>query len=320
MENFYEIPEEKLRYTARFLRKEMIVRGWGEASAIWTAKKILIFATRPDGKKIRFCACVPSTTSVFAASLAEDKLATYEVFAQEGIPQPETIHLSKDKDKKRDQLAGLLEKYSKIVVKPVDGAHGRGVVTNISDIDEAMKAADSDGEMIAQEQLLDDVIEVRAICVGGKFIDAYKRIPAMVTGDGEHTILELIDKENRELRVEAYLGEFARIDKKAAIDYLDKCDIDKNRVPAEGEKVRVIGICNVGAGGTVEETKLTPEQIALVEKIAKIIDLPLMGVDFYGDKVIEINAVPSLYYPTGDESADKCVKAYADYLENLKID
>ncbi len=320
MEDFYKIPENELRYTARFLRKEMITRGWGEASVVRTPKKILIFAARPDGKKLRFCSCMAGTTSVFAASLADDKMASYEVMKQEGIPQPETIYLPKDKDEMRVQLVGILEKYQKIVIKPVDGAHGRDIVTDISDIDEAMKAADCGGGMVAQEQLLDDIIEVRAICVGGKFIDAFKRIPAMVTGDGEHSILELIDKENRETRVEAYLGDSARIDKEAAIAYLDKCNIDKNRVPASGEKVRVISICNVGVGGTVEETELDPKLIELAEKAARTIDLPLIGVDFYGDKVIEVNPAPSLYYPTGDDSADKCVKAYVDYLENLKID
>ena len=70
-------------------------------------------------------------------------------------------------------------------------------------------------------------------------------------------------------------------------------------------------------GGTVEETIFDPEQIALAEKIAKVAELPAVGIDFYGDKVIEMNAGPMLYYPTGDESATKCVKAYADYLEKI---
>ena len=318
MEDFYAIPEDELRYTARFLRKEMRERGWGEASAVRTAKNILIFATRPDGKKIRFCSCIPGETTSFAAKLADDKLATCVLFEQEGIPQPETVYLSRDEQKARERLMQLLEKHPKIVVKPVDGAHGRGVVTNIENVETAMDVVASyDSGAIAQEQLQDGITEVRAICIGGKFIAAYKRIPATVTGDGEHNIIELIAKENREVRVEAYQGDLAKIDVDAAERYLREKKIDISRIPEAGEKVRVMAMCNVGMGGTVEETIFDPEQIALAEKIAKVAELPAVGIDFYGDKVIEMNAGPMLYYPTGDESATKCVKAYADYLEKI---
>lgn len=53
------------------------------------------------------------------------------------------------------------------------------------------------------------------------------------------------------------------------------------------------------------------------EKIAKVAQLPVIGIDFYGDQVIEFNACPSLYYPTRNETATKAVTKYIDYLEQL---
>ncbi len=318
MEDFFAIPEEKLKYTARALRKELIARGWTDVKAVCSKMALLLFATRPDGKKIRFSPCTPYATSKFATIIADDKLASYTLLKEAGINQPETIRLNLDKTKWREELAELLVKHKRIVVKPVGGAHGRSVTVNIESVDEALEAAFACGDdVIAQEQLEGDEIEVRAICIGYKFSGAYKRIPAAVEGDGKHTILELIDIENREKRGEAYGEKLAQINYDAAKDYLEKNHIDTARVPAVGEKVRVMKICNSGAGGTMEYTELDPERVAIAEKAAKTADLPVVGVDFYGDKVIEINAGPSLYHPTGDKWAMHSIEAYVDYLEQL---
>lgn len=319
MEDFFLIPESELRYTARALRKELQARGWTDVKTVRSRMAMLLFATRPDGKKIRFSPCTPYATTKFATVIADDKVATYFLLKEAGVKQPETVWLAEDKTKWRDELAELLAKHKRIVVKPVDGAHGRKVAVNLEDADEALKAAHEcgDGGVIAQEQLEDDEIEVRAICINYKFVGAYKRIPAAVEGDGEHNILELIEIENHEKRGEAYGEKLAQINVAAATDYLTKNHIDIDRVPALGEKVRVMKICNSGAGGTMEYTELDPERIATAEKIAKIADLPVVGVDYYGDTVLEINAGPALYHPTGDEWATNSIKAYVDYLETI---
>ena len=319
MEDFFTIPEKELRYTARALRKELKARGWTDVKAIRSKMATLLFATRPDGKKIRFSPCTPYETTRFAAVIADDKNASYNVLKEAGVKQPDTIWLAEDKSKWRDELADLLSRHKRIVVKPVDGAHGKKVAVDLENVDEALAAAYvcGDGGVIAQEQLEDDEVEIRAICIGYKFVGAYKRIPAAVEGDGEHSISELIEIENRVKRGEAYGEKLAQINAAAAMNYLEKNQIDANRVPALGEKVRVMKICNSGAGGTMEYTELDSERILVAEKIAKAADLPVVGVDYYGDTVLEINAGPALYHPTGDEWATNSIKAYVDYLESL---
>lgn len=317
MEDFFAIPEGELRYTARALRKELKARGWTDVKAIRSRMAILLFATRPDGKRIRFSPCTPYETTKFATVIADDKNASYNVLKEAGIKQPDTIWLSEDKSKWRDELAELLAKYPRIVVKPIDGSHGKSVVVNIESVDEALKAAhecDGGRGVIAQQQL-DDQVEVRAVCIDYKFIGAYERIPATVEGDGERNILELIDFENREKRDGAYGDRPAQIDVAAAKDYLVKNHIDAGRVPAAGEMVRVMKVCNSGAGGTMRRIELDTDRIAIAEKAAKAADLPVVGIDFYGDYVIEINAGPSLYHTTGDNWATDSIKAYVDYLE-----
>ena len=74
MEDFFAIPEDRLTQTPRFLREELKRRGWTDAKYIRSGANGIIFATRPDGKKVRFCSCFPNETTVIASSIADDKV------------------------------------------------------------------------------------------------------------------------------------------------------------------------------------------------------------------------------------------------------
>ena len=63
--------------------------------------------------------------------LADNKLASYSLLEQLGVSQPETLVVKSPEDAQR-----LLDKYGTIVIKPVDGAHGRGVTTGITQPDQ----------------------------------------------------------------------------------------------------------------------------------------------------------------------------------------
>lgn len=301
----------------RFFRKMLKERGWRAEKLCAEGPNNLIL-TRPDGKKLQVASSTPPTTNVFALRLADNKLMSYELMKGIGVPQPETKAL-----RNPEEAAELLAKYGKVVVKPADGAHGRGVtvgLTRMDQIDEAIKKAEAASpEMklaIIQPQLPPGALEQRVICIGYKFVVAIARIPARVTGDGRRTLGELIENENKTLRSAPYQGELAWIDEAAAEKYLGE---RIHEIPAQGERVRVVGTCNIGQGGTAEDCseELTPGLRELAEKIARGAELPVVGIDFYGDQVIELNACPSLYYPTGDAAATKAVKAYIDYLETL---
>lgn len=317
MINFYSLPNEQLPMSMRALRVVLRERGW-KAEKLTPDRPNDLILTRPDGREIRIASSTPPTTSVFALHLADNKLASYSLLSHFGVPQPETLALNSPEDAR-----SLLEKYGTIVIKPADGAHGRGVTTGIKSLEQVGPALEKAVEFsaamkvaIAQPQLPPDDIELRIICIGYKFVEAIARIPAQVTGDGQHTIIELVDLENASMRTEPYRSDLAYIDRDAALSFLGD---HQSEIPAAGERVRVVASCNVGQGGTVRDysDKFTPEMRKLAEKIAQVAQLPVIGIDFYGDQVIEFNACPMLYYPTGDDAATKAVVAYVDYLAQL---
>lgn len=318
MINYYDLPDAEIPMSMKALRKVLAGRGWKMEKLSRVGLNDLIL-TRPDGKVLKIAATTPPATTVYGLHLADNKLMTYELLKNLGVAQPETIAVKTVED-----VREFLEKYGEIVIKPVDGAHGNGVTTQIRSLEEAeaaiLKARAASQLLdaaVAQPQLRSEQPEVRVICIDYKFVLAAARIPAMVTGDGTHTVGELIEIENTTIRTEAYASDLAFIEKDSALRYLgEKVDV----VPDAGEKVRVSPICNLGQGGTVEDwTDIVTDDVKeMVEKIAKAAELPVIGVDLFGDQVLEINAAPLLYWPFADkQKANRAIEAYADYLGRL---
>lgn len=297
-------------------------RGWPAASVIRGGKESYIFATRPDGQKMQFCSCAAPDTTYFSGTLADDKSVTYQLLKTINVPQPETVILAKDNY--QDQLRDLLTRCESIVIKPADGAHGNDVLIGITDQEEAVRAYEyvagrnPDSDVLVSEKITFDGPEVCVICVGYQFAKAFARIPASVTGDGQHTVPELVDLENATIRTAPYKSNLAFIDKPFSDGYIKKHDLAEY-VPAVGEKVRVIETCNIGRGGTVIDVsdEISPEQRAEAEKIAKTVGLPVIGIDYFGKYVIEVNSTPSLYYPVQGPAASYCVEKWVEYLESL---
>ena len=314
MEDFFKVDPKTLTFSTRTLQKILKERGW-TADFIRGTNQFVI-AKRKDGKIFKIAGTAPEQTSTFASRIAEDKLATYELLKQINIKQAET-HIAS-----AASISHLLGKYDKIVIKPLDGAHGNGITTNITSFENAIAAMETalsfspSGKVIAQQQLEYDGFETRVICINYKYVEAFSRVPAQVTGDGEHTVSDLIDIENNTIRTEAYKSNLAFIDREYADKYIHEMNIADN-IPARGEKVQVVKMCNIGRGGTVIDItdEFPEEKRAVADRIARALDLPVVGIDFVGDYVLEVNASPSLYYPVDGPRAEYGVQKLVDYLE-----
>ena len=319
MQDFFKTPVESLPMSLRAFREEILDRGWKKATLNRGASSFLT-VTRPDGKVLNLYSLTPPTTSYFSGFLADDKLASFRVLKSIGAPSPETELLELDPEKRKNQVSRLLKTSKNLVVKPIDGAHGRDVFMNLSSPEavEAILPQDEIKPRLIQTQLSPKSPELRVICINYEFVAAFARIPAAVTGDGVHTVSELIKIENSTLRTAPYKSNLAYIDESLAKDYLEKHSLAE-KVPEPGEKVQVISICNVGCGGTIENlTEKLPEKTKrLSETIARAFNLPVIGIDFLDEYVIEVNSSPSLHYPAPDASSTICIKKFVDYLETL---
>ncbi len=328
-----------LSQSLKAIREEIIERGW-HVDVFRTNHSHRIF-TRDDGKRFHIFGSVSPDTSYAAAKASNDKLLTYELLeTEDNLPLLDLVTVSDDNN--IDKAIEFMTKKGKVVVKPVDGSHGKGITVDIRDVDSlkralgvARDATKQSKYVIVQDQYDHEVIcDLRILCIDYKFIGAIWRMPARVFGDGEHTIEQLIERENAtERRGVAYKEELTTIDIERARLYLKDRFIE---VVPDGQEVQVMGVANYGAGGeTVDVTDEIP--MWLIEdavRAARACELVVAGVDFMTAEVptpeatreelapaiTEVNKAPLLTMhdtPTRGKGDRGATKAFMDHLASL---
>src|SRR5262249_33281874 len=99
-----------------------------------------------------------------------------------------------------EEAVAVLDWLNKpVAVKPHNAQQGKGVSLNLytaPQVSEAFQIA----RQYSSEVLVEELFvgrDYRVLIVGGRMVAASERIPARVIGDGQHTIAELIESENR---------------------------------------------------------------------------------------------------------------------------
>ena len=132
-------------------------------------------------------------TSAIAESISRDKDLTKQLLAPVGVPVPEGEYV-----RSAAQARQIAESIGyPVVVKPYDGNHGRGVFTNLVTGDEVEAAYDialDEGSGVIVERFIQGS-EHRLLVVAGKLVAAARGDLAFVTGDGQSSIEQLIDRQ-----------------------------------------------------------------------------------------------------------------------------
>lgn len=327
-----------LNQTMQLLKAEFKRRGWSaDIPYIGTAH---CFVDRGDGLRLHIFSATPPTSSFGAAHMANDKYATYQLLQQNGLRQLETLVLRDGEDTAGAQ--GMMARYGRVVAKPLDGGHGKGITVNVATSEkllEAIKIArahtkSSEFVLVQQQYEHEAIHDIRILCIDYKFVAAIWRVAARVYGDGVNSVRRLIEVENASSRRgKPYFAPLASINMTAVEGYLTEQELA--RVPATGEEISVLGIANYGAGGeTIDVTDDIPDWLRReAERVSRVSELPVAGVDFMTSRVptvastedeldavvIEINKCPALMIhdrPTSGQSRH-VVTTYADYLAGL---
>ncbi|MCW3112535.1 MAG: cyanophycin synthetase [Segetibacter sp.] len=256
-------------------------------------------------KQKRIQATIASTTGCIAVELAGDKEATKKILESADVPVPKGEIIYDEAE-----LIEAIEYVGyPVAIKPVDGNQGKGATTDITTIDdaiEAMKAAKKYSKRVICESSIRG-FDFRALVINYKFVAAAMRTPASVTGDGIHTIRQLIDIENRNpKRGNGHQNVLtAIVVDEATMNVLDKKGYTLDTVLSTGEECWLKPTANLSTGGTATDVTdiVHPSNIALFERIARVIGLDICGIDIIatnlslpiketGGAVLEVNAAP----------------------------
>ena len=254
-------------------------------------------------KRIR--ATIASTTSNIAVDIACDKEETKNLLGAAEIPVPKG-----DVVRTEEGLQNAIDRIGyPIVIKPIDGNHGKGNTTNIINWEQAIKAFEAAkhyGRSVIVEKYITG-FDFRILVIDYKFICAALRTPASVVGDGVHTIQHLIDETNLDPR-RGYGHE--KVLTQITIDQstqkmLDEKGYSLETIPAKDELVLLKSTANLSTGGTSTDVtdEVHPANIIMCERIAKIIGLDICGIDIMatdlrtpvtenGGCILEVNAAP----------------------------
>ncbi|MBL7753272.1 MAG: cyanophycin synthetase, partial [Chitinophagaceae bacterium] len=253
----------------------------------------------------RIQATVASTTSNIAVEIACDKEDTKNLLEAAEVPVPRGRIIYSE-----EELESAIKKIGyPVVLKPINGNHGRGATTNIKDWESALIAfeiAKKHSRAIICEKFITGY-DFRLLVVNYKFICAAKRTPACVTGDGKSSIQQLIDQVNADPRRgyghEKVLTQI-KVDAVTEKILSDK-ELTLESVLKTDEVLYLKPTANLSTGGTSTDVTdfVHPNNIFLAERIARIIGLDICGIDIMapdlstpleenGGAVLEVNAAP----------------------------
>ena len=171
-----------------------------------------------------------------------------------------------------------------VVLKPVDGRKGESVFVDLQN-DAELIAAASATRIHERPYMLQSFFpgrDHRLLVVFGKLVAAARKDPASVTGDGHHTITELVEIENRDARrISGRVMERIALDERSD-GTLARQVFSGGSVVEAGRVVRVNGIANVSAGATATDVLdvIHPDNARAAVRAAKAIGLNICGVDF----------------------------------------
>ncbi|HRG58642.1 MAG TPA: cyanophycin synthetase [Bacteroidia bacterium] len=253
----------------------------------------------------RIQATVSSTTSNIAVEIACDKEETKNLLEAASIPIPRGTIIYDEEDMER----AIKRIGYPIVLKPVNGNHGRGATINIQNWDQAVEAL-AVAKKISRGVICEKFItgfDFRLLVINYKLVAAAKRTPACVIGDGKSTIKQLIDVVNSDPR-RGYGHEKVltaiKLDE-MTLNILKDKNLSLDDVIAKDEILYLKKTANLSTGGTSTDVTdiVHPYNVFMAERIAKIIGLDICGIDIMapdlsspikdnGGAVLEVNAAP----------------------------
>ncbi|RZJ30948.1 MAG: cyanophycin synthetase [Flavobacterium sp.] len=255
--------------------------------------------------QVRFQATITNKTSYIAVDIAGNKEETKRMLEMASIPVASGGICVDEED-----LAEIIQKINyPIVIKPLDGNHGKGASINVNTWEDAVAGlafAKTYSRRVIVEKFVTGY-DFRVLIINNKLVAAAKRVPAHVVGDGKSTLQELIDKVNSDPRRgyghENVLTEIT-VDRDTT-DLLEKKNYTLETIPANEEIVYLKSTANLSTGGTsVDVTDMMhPENVFLCERISRVIGLDICGVDIMaenlteplkknGGVILEVNAAP----------------------------
>lgn len=268
-------------------------------------------------------------TACICADISSNKQLSKYLLHEQKIPVPD----GKVVYSEISALMAAGQLGTPVVVKPLDSNQGKGVHLNLNtpaEIKEAFGCASKFSTGVIVEQFVRGK-DYRVLVVGSEVRAVARRVPAHVTGDGRHTIRELVAIVNEDpRRGEKHERPLTKLSlDNVAVALLKKSGLTPEAVPNGGETVLLRENGNLSTGGTAVDCTevIHPDNAELAVQAAGALGIDIAGVDIVtedisqsiletGGVIVEVNTAPGIrmhLYPT-EGTPRNVAKDIVDYL------
>jgi cyanophycin synthetase len=262
-------------------------------------------------------ATICEDTGAVAVDISCDKMVTKAILKLQCLPIAEGMKVNSA----IEVLIGAKKIGYPVVLKPQCGHQGEGVIVNLKNDKEALKAYKRLSE-VYKEIILEKHIEgndYRVCVVDGEVVAAALRIPPFVVGDGINNIARLISLLNEDpSRGNGHEKSMTAIKiDELLIDEINTQGYSLESILPMGSTLYLRKNCNLSTGGIAIDCTddICIENIDICKRAAKTLGINICGIDIccediskpMGDRgaIVEINAAPGIrmhHYPYKGES------------------
>jgi GNAT-family acetyltransferase (TIGR03103 family) len=237
-----------------------------------------IFKLRHVGHEMLCRESLTELSGGVAMTWCQDKVLTLRRLNSVGLRVPQQRVAG---DEEAD--AAFLREHGSVVVKPALGEQGRGISVGVrteAGLADAIQRARQEGGHVVIEEFCSGQ-DLRIVVIGYKVVAAAIRRPAEVSGDGESTLAQLIERQSA--RRAAATGGESRIPTDAeTVRCLAEQGLSMDSVPEDGQRIQVRKTANLHTGGTIHDVtdSLHPVLREAAESAARALRIPVVGLDF----------------------------------------
>jgi glutamate--cysteine ligase len=243
--------------------------------------------------------------------MMENKTVSKLVLSESGlrVPKGESFDNRLEADLSYSRFASI-----KKVIKPVTTNFGIGIYVSPQNESEPefkkkIRSAFEYAPTIIIEEFLEGP-EYRFLVLGDQVAAVCNRVPANVTGDGVHTIAELVDRKNEDpRRGQGHTTPLERIQKsEIETDHLRTQNLSWDSIPEPEKVIYLRTNSNISTGGdSLDFTEsVHPEYKKIAIEAAKSVGAAICGVDIISSDIqalptegnhgiLEVNFNPVLY-------------------------
>ncbi|MGG4580349.1 ATP-binding protein [Alcaligenes sp. Me129] len=201
-----------------------------------------------ENKSVLFVEHLPALTSATCRAASHDKNTTKIFLERAGVKTPMGSVFS---PRAMDSALSYAQQIGfPVVIKPIRGSGGKGVISDIQNEEHfklAWTEAGSTVRCIVEKHIYGR--DYRVFVVNGRFVCAALRIPVNITGDGKSTVSELIQQKNKQREDNPYVGEKQIQISGEMLRNLQKLGFNKSSIIPAQMNIQLLPVANIGTGG-----------------------------------------------------------------------